>query len=31
MPVCFPKVNRDLAEVGVMFAMFDVLRQNGGR
>ena len=24
-------VNRELAEVGAMFAVFDVLRRNGGR
>ena len=26
-----PDVNRELAEVGAMFAVFDVLRRNGGR
>ncbi len=26
-----PDVNRELAEVGAMFAAFDVLRRNGGR
>jgi hypothetical protein len=26
-----PDVNRELAEVGTMFAVFDVLRRHGGR